>query len=376
MKSRQTSTRTIVSTQRSKNIVDTSISCIDLFCGVGGLTHGLSRGGISVIAGIDLDPECSFPYENNNDAVFIQRDVHGLSGTDLDGLFGDANLRLIGGCAPCQPFSTYSRKGRKGREDNDWELIRDFSRLVRETQPELVTMENVPQLQDHDVFSEFLKDLDGYTTWYDVVDCTQYGIPQTRKRLVLLASRLGTVQLMSPQEFGQQATTVRDVISHLPALTAGAADPNDALHRASKLSDLNLRRIKASKPGGTWRDWDDELLAACHRKVTGQTYPSVYGRMEWDAPSPTITTQSFGFGNGRFGHPEQNRAISLREAAILQTFPDDYRFLAPRERVTFSKLGRLIGNAVPPRIGEVVAKSLVAHVQKWQDLRSSMDSPA
>jgi DNA (cytosine-5)-methyltransferase 1 len=158
---------------------------------------------------------------------------------------------------------------------------------------------------------------------------------------------------------------VRQAISHLPALEAGASDPKDALHVACSLSDLNLRRIKASKPGGTWRDWDDELIAQCHRKNTGLTYPSVYGRMEWDAPAPTITTQCFGFGNGRFGHPEQHRAISLREAAILQTFPDDYRFLAPHERVSFSRLGRLIGNAVPVRIGEAVAYSLIKHVQRY-----------
>lgn len=157
--------------------------------------------------------------------------------------------------------------------------------------------------------------------------------------------------------------TVRQAIAHLPALAAGCCDPNDSLHTASSLSEINLYRIRASKPGGTWRDWDESLLAQCHRKQSGQTYPSVYGRMEWDAPSPTITTQCFGYGNGRFGHPEQDRAISLREAAILQTFPDDYCFLAPGEKTNFAKLGRLIGNAVPVRIGELVAQSLVSHLQ-------------
>jgi DNA (cytosine-5)-methyltransferase 1 len=272
---------------------------------------------------------------------------------------------MLAGCAPCQPFSTYSRRGNQIRKDTNWELIADFGRLVRETQPDLVTMENVPQVLAHNVFKDFLKDLEGYTTWHKVVDCTQYGIPQTRKRLVLLASRLGSVELVSSSEFGRNSITVRQAISHLPALEAGASDPKDALHVACSLSDLNLRRIKASKPGGTWRDWDDELIAQCHRKNTGLTYPSVYGRMEWDAPAPTITTQCFGFGNGRFGHPEQHRAISLREAAILQTFPDDYRFLAPHERVSFSRLGRLIGNAVPVRIGEAVAYSLIKHVQRY-----------
>lgn len=346
-----------------RNDMEMSISCIDLFCGVGGLTHGLVKGGVRVVAGVDLDPQCRFPYESNNDATFLERDVHDLAGADLADIYGDANLRLLAGCAPCQPFSTYSRPGRKNRENTDWELIKDFGRLIRETQPELVTMENVPQLLNHKVFNEFLRELRGYEIWCHVVDCTQYGVPQTRKRLVLLASRLGPVELLSPEAFGSSPMDVRQAISHLPAIEAGSSDPDDPLHTASSLSELNFRRIKASKPGGTWRDWDDELLAQCHRKSSGQTYPSVYGRMEWDVPSPTITTQCFGYGNGRFGHPEQHRAISLREAAILQTFPGDYRFVAPGERVRFDRLGRLIGNAVPVKIGEVVARSFVKHVR-------------
>jgi DNA (cytosine-5)-methyltransferase 1 len=342
-----------------------AISCVDLFCGLGGLTHGLIRGGIQVVAGIDIDPQCRFPYESNNDAVFIKQDVSVLSGAELSDIFGDGKLRLLAGCAPCQPFSTYSRKGRQERQDTKWVLVSDFGRLVRETQPDFVTMENVPQLLEHEVFKDFLKELEGYATWWSVVDCVQYGVPQTRKRLVLLASRLAAVELLPPISSRGSCTTVREAISHLPALAAGCSDPNDALHAASSLSDLNLRRIRASKPGGTWHDWDASLIAQCHRKRSGQTYPSVYGRMEWDAPAPTITTQCFGYGNGRFGHPEQDRAISLREAAILQTFPENYRFLAPGERVRFNKLGRLIGNAVPVQIGEVVAQSLLDHVQKY-----------
>ncbi len=339
------------------------IKCIDLFCGLGGLTHGLIRGGINVITGIDIDPQCYFPYESNNAATFIEQSVSDLSGSELMDMFGDAKLRLLAGCAPCQPFSTYSRKGRQNRNDTKWSLVSDFGRLVQEIQPELVTMENVPQLLDHKVFEDFLGSLKGYAMSWSIVDCAQYGVPQTRKRLVLLASRLGAIKLMSPEVFGKSRTTVREAIDHLPVLDAGCSDPSDELHSASSLSDLNLRRIKASKPGGTWRDWDKSLIATCHRKTSGETYPSVYGRMEWDAPAPTITTQCFGFGNGRFGHPEQDRAISLREAAVLQTFPDDYRFLAPGERLRFSKFGRLIGNAVPVLIGEVVAKSFREHVK-------------
>lgn len=350
--------------EASTSNMSTSITCVDLFCGVGGLTHGLIRGGVRVVAGVDLDPKCCFPYESNNDATFIERDVSSLSSAELTDIFGDAKLRLLAGCAPCQPFSTYSRKGRRNRNDMKWDLVTDFGRLVKETQPEFVTMENVPQLLDHPVFEDFKIKLKGYEIWQGIIDCTHYGIPQTRRRLVLLASRLGALELVQPDLPRQRNKTVREAISHLPALAAGDSNADDALHVSSSLSDLNLRRIRASKPGGTWRDWDDSLIAECHRKSSGQTYPSVYGRMEWDAPAPTITTQCFGFGNGRFGHPEQDRAISLREAAILQTFPDDYRFLAPGERVSFNSLGRLIGNAVPVRIGEVVAESLLTHIKR------------
>jgi DNA (cytosine-5)-methyltransferase 1 len=348
----------------STNQLFSQVDCIDLFCGLGGLTHGLIRGGIRVIAGIDIDPQCRFPYEINNNAVFIEQNVRDLSGCELANIFGDRKLRLLAGCAPCQPFSNYSRKGRQKRDDMKWSLVSDFGRLVQEINPEFVTIENVPQLADHEVFEDFLTILKDYSTSWSIVDCAQYGVPQTRRRLVLLASRLGSIELVSPDSFGQRCMTVREAICHLPALKAGCSDPDDTLHSASSLSDINLRRIKASKPGGTWRDWDESLIAACHRKGSGQTYPSVYGRMKWDSPAPTITTQCFGFGNGRFGHPEQDRAISLREAAILQTFPNDYYFLAPGERISFSKFGRLIGNAVPVRIGEVVAKSILEHLQK------------
>jgi DNA (cytosine-5)-methyltransferase 1 len=347
----------------SENISE-EIRCIDLFCGVGGLTHGLIKGGIQVIAGIDIDPQCRFPYEKNNNSIFMERDVNQLMGDELVDIFGNAKLRLLAGCAPCQPFSTYSRKGRRVRNDTKWGLVSDFGRLVKETQPEFVTMENVPQLLEHQVFKDFLEDLKDYEIWCRVVECVHYGVPQTRKRLVLIASRLGSIELLPPNSFEKRDTSVRHAISNLPALSAGCSDTNDPLHAVSSLSELNLRRIKSSKPGGTWRDWDESLLAQCHRKKSGQTYPSVYGRMEWDAPSPTITTQCFGYGNGRFGHPEQDRAISLREAAILQTFPENYCFLAPEEIVRFNKLGRLIGNAVPVRIGEIVAQSLLEHLQK------------
>jgi len=343
--------------------IKSQIRAVDLFCGVGGLTHGLVKGGVNVVAGIDVDEACRFPYEANNKTKFIKQDISKLKSTNLANLFGDAKFTLLAGCAPCQPFSTYSRGARKVG-DSDWELVATFGRLVRLSKPHFVTMENVPQVEHHKVFRDFLANLNGYHVAWETVECEEIGVPQTRKRLVLMASKLGPHGL-SLAKSQKKAFTVRDAIAKLPPLAAGESDDRDPLHIACRLSDLNLRRIKASRPGGTWRDWDVSLRAKCHRKATGDTYPSVYGRMEWDGPAPTITTQCFGYGNGRFGHPEQHRAITLREAAMLQTFPAKYKFLKPGDKIKFSALGRLIGNAVPVKLGEAIARAFIQHAQYY-----------
>ena len=160
----------------------------------------------------------------------------------------------------------------------------------------------------------------------------------------------------------EKPKTVRELIFDLPALEAGHCDPDDRLHFCAALSDLNMRRIQASVQGGTWKDWPEELIAECHKRDTGKTYGGVYGRMEWDKPAPTMTTQFYGFGNGRFGHPEQHRAISIREGAIFQGFPRDYQFLPEGVHHNISLLGKMIGNAVPVGLGTIVGKALVDHV--------------
>jgi DNA (cytosine-5)-methyltransferase 1 len=340
----------------------TEVACIDLFCGAGGLTYGLTSAGIPVVAGFDVDPACRHPYETNNDARFIERDVSAVSPAQLQQMFGEAKVRVLAGCAPCQPFSTYSQRYDTVGTPR-WALLKHFSRLVRGTRPEIVTMENVPTVDRHGIYVDFVSALDrlGYTIWHDVVDCSAYGLPQQRRRKVLLASLLGDIELIAPNQRARPKT-VRSAIHALQPLTAGESSPTDPLHAAATLSNLNLRRIRASAPGGTWRDWPSHLRAECHRRPTGKTYPSVYGRMEWDAPAPTLTTQYYGFGNGRFGHPEQDRAISLREGAILQGFPRAYSFLPRGARVQFRMLGRMIGNAVPVTLGRVVGRSIRQHL--------------
>jgi DNA (cytosine-5)-methyltransferase 1 len=229
-------------------------------------------------------------------------------------------------------------------------------------------MENVPHLLKFDggrIFNDFVRRLErnGYNVWYSLIDCQSYGVPQTRKRLVLLASRLGAINLIGMTHSPSRYRTVRQAIGKLPRISDGQACADDPLHLASKLSSKNKLRIRQSRPGGTWRDWEPELIVECHRKKTGKTYPGVYGRMKWDEPGPTITTQCHGIGNGRFGHPRQSRAISLREAALLQTFPRSYVFVEPEADVVISNVARHIGNAVPVRLGRIIARSIKRHLE-------------
>jgi DNA (cytosine-5)-methyltransferase 1 len=339
------------------------IKCIDLFCGAGGLTHGFQLEGIDVVAGIDLDPACRYPYESNNKSKFIQKDVAKISPEELLHLFDNGHITVLAGCAPCQPFSTYAQRYDTDEADGKWGLLYEFARLAKKTSPDFITMENVPTVVKHSVFNDFVKTLKnlGYFVWSDVVDSSNYGVPQSRRRMVLLASKHAPIRMIPPT--CTKPKTVKQAIGRLRPLSAGESAPRDKLHVSASLTPINYERILFSVPGGTWRDWPNRLINACHKSDSGKTYPGVYGRMEWNKPAPTMTTQCFGFGNGRFGHPEQHRAITLREAAILQSFPKSYAFLDKDSVVNFKVLGRLIGNAVPVDLGRAIAKSLKDHVR-------------
>jgi len=342
------------------------IVAVDLFCGVGGLTHGLKLSGINVSAGIDIDPTCKYPYEKNNrTAVFVEEDVAQLSNKTVLKYFGDADVKVLVGCAPCQPFSLYTlRYRKKGRTDEKWKLLNAFSDKICAVLPDIVSMENVPELAKENIFLEYKTVLEKhkYTVSWGIVFCPDYGIPQNRRRLVLLASRHGRITIIPPMYNTSNYRTVRDAIGSLPSINAGEVYEDDPLHSSSLLNKKNLERIRESLQGGTWRDWNEKLQLACHKKNSGKTYPSVYGRMCWDKPSPTITTQFYGYGNGRFGHPEQDRALSLREGAILQSFPRNYEFTDPENPLNRRKIGTHIGNAVPVLLGKAIGESIKVHL--------------
>lgn len=339
---------------------------IDLFCGVGGLTHGLQLSGLNVVAGYDIEESCRYAYEYNNNAVFINQDISELSKEGINSLYPNNTTKILVGCAPCQPFSKYTKRYRKdGPMDDKWRLLYSFARLVEDVHPAIISMENVPELSHETVFNDFIQKLEdlNYSVSWKIVNCPDYGVPQYRKRLVLLASNLGEINLIPPTH-ANNYSTVRDAIGNLEPLVDGETDMNDIMHQASRLSPLNRQRIRQSIPGGTWRDWDEALQLECHKKKSGKSYPSVYGRMLWDMPSPTITTQFYGLGNGRFGHPEQNRALSLREGAILQSFPPTYRFVAENQHFNKRTLGTHIGNAVPVELGRAIGTSILNHLRE------------
>lgn len=349
------------------------LEVVDLFCGAGGLSRGLSDAGVKVVAGLDLDRDCEYAFAHNNNSKFICADVSNVDCSQIAQLYSSRSIRVLSGCAPCQPFSRYGRSAANRR--SKWSLLMDFARVVENISPEIFTVENVPELAQHEVFLAFTAQLQnaGYRLKHDFLFCPEFGVPQRRTRLVVIGSRLGDPHLPERTHLNYPPT-VRSAISKLRKLEAGETDSKDPLHRACKLSELNHRRIAASKPGGTWREWPSALVADCHKAESGITYPSVYGRMVWDEPSPTITTQFFGYGNGRFGHPEQNRAISLREGAVLQTFPHDYRFHAPETKMSTQKLGQLIGNAVPVRLGFVIGKAIIKHIETQRSPNGKKDS--
>lgn len=351
-----------------QNVLDIRmrLEAIDLFCGVGGLSYGFRTAGVHVRLGIDIDASCKFPLTANSpETEFLCSDVASVTGADLTSYWSRRSIRILAGCAPCQPFSPYTRKSPDSVPSEDWEMLDHFSRLIRETTPQIVSMENVPSLKSHDIYDRFLATLErrDYHISAKIVRCEDYGVPQRRRRLVLLASRLGPIKLIEPTHDEMSYVTVRQAIAHLPQVSAGAADPADPLHKARRLSPQNLERIKVARPGGTWSDWPRRLRSPCHKRKTGASFRNVYARMEWDEPAPTITTLAYNFGAGRFGHPVQNRALTLRESAILQSFPRKYRFVPPKEDVTFLKVGRLIGNAVPVKLAAAIGRSISRHVK-------------
>lgn len=350
---------------------------VDLFCGVGGLTQGFVQEGFNVVAGIDFDKTCKYAYEKNNNTTFLHKDISKLTVDELKALFPEGKKKILIGCAPCQPYSIFNRNQPKPEtalpdaDDPRWLLLYSFSKLIVELKPEIVSMENVPLLKNFKggkVFNDFVNLLreNGYQVTFEIHDAQNFGVPQRRKRLVLLAS-LGENIRMIPSTHVDAKVTVKDAIGHLPLLNDGEVNTKDPLHRSRKLTEITKKRIQATKEGGSWKDWDEELKLECHKNEGGKLYGSVYGRMSWSNVAPTMTTYCTGLNNGRFGHPNQDRAISLREAALLQSFPETYDFIDDSQPFSAANLAKHIGNAVPVGLGIAVAKSIKNYIEQFDN---------
>lgn len=347
-----------------------TISAVDLFCGAGGLTRGLEDAGVAVEAGFDIDENCEYAYETNNDATFVPVDLADIARNEPERIEGwldkTADATLVAGCAPCQPFSPLNH-GEDSSEHVKYGLLTVFGEIVEHIEPDYVVMENVYEIRNAEIYDQFVNRLNrlGYNLNPDHdkrVYCPDYDIPQKRRRWVVLASKQGRIDLGSPINTGpEEYPTVKDEIKDLDSIQAGETHPDDWLHTARSLSEENIKRVDQSRPGGSWRDWDEELWLDCHKKESGSSFGSVYGRMVPDEPAPTITTQFYNLGSGRFGHydTEQNRALSLREGAMIQTFPEDYSFAEGLEDLGIKKCGQMIGNAVPPNLGQIIGKRVI-----------------
>ncbi len=344
-----------------------TIKAVDFFCSGGGMTYGMREAGINVIAGIDIDVSCKETYEKNNpSSKFILADVFKLEEKELKENINlkrnDDDLILIG-CNPCQYWSFVRTDKTKSEKSKN--LLAEFRRFVKYFNPGFVVVENVPGIlrkEEESGLQDFISDLEsrGYKVRYKIVNLNEYGIPQTRKRFSLIASRV-TEDPIFPEPDKNNRPVVKDFIgvhNNFPRVNAGFRDVSEFNHTVSSLSEKNIKRLeKTSKNGGSWLDWANDSNLKRDR-YNGNGFKDNYGRMSWDKPAPTITTKFFSISNGRFGHPEEDRAISLREGATLQTFPKNYVFYTKSIVVT----GRMIGNAVPPeyakRIGEAIIKKL------------------
>lgn len=345
------------------------IKAIDLFCGAGGVTRGLLDAGIDVIAGFDIDPKLKKVYEENNirtngeKVQYFQKKVELLTRKDIYDLVGNKLERkknkekfLLAGCAPCQPFSL-KNKNRHDKNDHRRTLITYFADLVKQTKPDYVFMENVAGLEKLEpgnlkYFTDILEE-EGFFWKTDIKNAVNYGVPQNRRRFVLLASKEKQIEIPDGDYDGVSKSykTVAETIKHLPRLQVGSESKKISNHKCANLSELNKKRLKATpRNGGSRTDWDRKLWLNCHLNEDGSpknVHKDVYGRMSWNKPAPTLTTKFNSITTGRYGHPTQNRAISLKEGALLQSFPEDYVFYG-----SMQDIAKQIGNAVPPKMAE------------------------
>lgn len=340
---------------------------VDIFSGAGGLTTGLKAAGFRVVAGVEIEQHAVSTFKvNHPETRIFKQDVTTVTGTDLLAETDERCIHLLAGCPPCQGFTSLTSKYR--RTDPRDRLILELARLIEQSRPLTVMIENVPGLAQKGkrLFNQFIRRIEaaGYIADWDVLQVADYGVPQSRRRLVLLAGRGFSVPIPPPTHSRAgdgglpKWTTVRSVIAGLPSpklLAEAKASSGGTGHDwnvVRQLSTQNKRRLRHAIPGESWEKIPKRFRPDCHKdKKAG--FSNVYGRMQWDEVSPTITAGCTTLSKGRFGHPEENRTLSVREAALLQTFPADYVFSSPY----MEHVCAMIGNALPCVFAAVLAES-------------------
>lgn len=349
------------------------LKAVDFFCGAGGVTCGFSQIGIKVLGGIDIDPKFKKTYEANNRTTFINEDVSNLDPAKLKELLSiekyDDNLIFVG-CSPCQYYSNI--KSDKKKSESGRLLLDDFKDFILYYKPGLVFIENVPGLETKagsplDRFKKALRK-QGYCFDQNILNAKYFGVPQNRRRFVLIASRLmNGIELPKEQRDKKHIVSVKDAIGDydkFPPIADGYRDITEFQHSTAKLSHINLQRVqKTPKNGGSRKAWEDDqnLQLDCYKNHDG--HYDVYGRLTWEKPSPTITTRFIYTSTGRYSHPEQDRGLSLREGATLQSFPNNYQFYSSNQ----GAIATMIGNAVPPKLAVAIGGALKEHWNKWQN---------
>ena len=344
-----------------------NLKAVDFFCSGGGMSYGMQQAGIKVLAGIDFDESCKETYESNIEgAVFLHSNVFELQENDLEEKLSlkknDDELILIG-CSPCQFWSIINTDKTKSYESKN--LLVEFSRFVKHFRPGYVVVENVPGIlrrKEESGLSEFIEWLqsNGYEKpHFKVHNVNNFGVPQNRKRFTLIASRLTQEEIIPLKAEGEKLV-VKDVLgveNGFDKIEAGYKDKTTFYHSAPGISEINKKRLKkVRKDGGNRLDFanDPELQLKCFIG-RDDSFKDTFGRLWWDKPSPTITTKFFSISNGRFVHPEEDRALSIREGATLQSFPKNYIF----KTTSLAKTAQMIGNAVPPKYAEAIGKAII-----------------
>lgn len=331
---------------------------IDLFSGCGGLSEGLKDAGFGVVAAFEIDSDSIASYKlNHTKTKVFEGDIRTVDTNEIKKLLKGEPLHLLAGCPPCQGFSSMRRLNKKpSKRDDRNNLVLEYLRFVKELKPLTIMMENVPGLANYNLFKKVIKELYvlGYNPKVKPVNIQEYGIPQRRKRLVVVGSLLGDINIAKPTN---EKVTVRDMIGHLESV----AKTKDPVHRivASHTPKVMERIMATPKNGGSRKDLPKRFELECHKKDK-VGFNDVYGRLRWDDYSTTITGGCLNPSKGRFLHPQANRAITAREAALLQTFPGDYKFPIGMSKTSISLQ---IGNALPPKFSQIQALNIKAHLQ-------------